>query len=154
MTNIFVFSGLLIFSSCVQKPATNVIAEEALTVWGPVSNYAVLNGDTVYEGGWDTGMKSIEVNGDTVVFDCSHLFHGYYWRWCGDSLFNLDTNVVLIEVNKTISFLDTNFWCLDSFSLIAERTDSSFYLESRFNKGDTVFYQKSYWGLKDYWPID
>ena len=152
--SVFLFTILLVLTNCMQKPKTNEVAEKPVIVGGPVHNFAVLNGDTIHEGGWDTGLKSIKVNGDTVVYDCSHLFHGYYWRWCGDSLFLLDTNVVLNEINQRINFVDSNFWCSTAFSLTTERTDSSFFLSSQFYHGDTIFYQKSHWGLKDYWPID
>ena len=152
--NVFIFIGILFLSSCSQKPEANEVIEEPLIVGGPVHNFAVLNGDTISEGGWDTGLKSININGDTVVYDCSHLFQSYYWRWCDDSLLLLDTNVVLNEINQRINFVDSNFWCSTAFSLTTERTDSSFFLSSQFYHGDTIFYQKSHWGLKDYWPID
>lgn len=152
--NAFVFIGIFFCFSCTQKPEANEIVEEPLIVGGGLLNYAVLNGDTIYEGGWDAGLKSLEVKGDTVVYDCSHLFHGYYWRWCGDSLWLLDTNVVLNEINQKIDYFDSNFWCLTDFSIVAERTDTSFFLNSKFYRGDTIFYQRSHWGVKDYWPID
>ena len=152
--NVLVFIGILFLASCTQNPEVNGAIEEPIIVGGGVRNFAVLNGDTLYEGGWDTGLKSIEVNDDTVIYDCSHLFHGYYWRWCGDSLFELDTNVVLNEVNKKINFADSNFWCLSAFSLTTVRTDSSFSLNSRFKKGDTTFYQSAFYSQFKYWPVD
>ena len=152
--NAFVFIGIFFCFSCTQKPEANEIVEAPLIVGGGLLNYAVLNGDTLYEGGWDTGLKSLEVKGDTVVYDCWHLFHGYFWAWCGDSLWFLDTNVVLTEINQKIHFFDSNFWCLTDFNIVTERTDTSFFLNSEFYRGDTIFYQSSHWGLKDYWPID
>ena len=152
--SVFVFIGIVSVTSCTQKPEAYEVVQNPLIVGGGLHNYAVLNDDTIYEGGWDTELKSIKVNGDTVIYDCSHLFHGYYWRWCGDSLFELDTNVVLNEVNKTINFADSDFWCLTDFNIVTERTDTSFFLSSEFYRGDTIFYQSSHWGLKDYWPID
>lgn len=152
--NVFVFIGMYFCLSCAQNPRASEVVEESLIVGGGLQNYAVLNDDTIYEGGWDTGLKSIKVNGDTVVYDCSHLFHGYYWRWCGDSLWFLDTNVVLNEINQKINYFDSNFWCLTNFSIVAERTDTSFFLSSKFYRGDTIFYQRSHWGVKVYWPID
>ena len=151
---VFVFTGIFFCFSCTQTPETSGIVEEPLIVGGGLLNYAVLNGDTIYEGGWDTELKSIKVNSDTVIYDCSHLFHGYYWRWCGDSLFELDTNVVLNEVNKKINFADSDFWCLSAFSLSTVRTDSSFSLNSRFKKGDTTFYQSAFYSQVKYWPVD
>ena len=152
--SVLVFLGIFFLSNCKQTPEANGIVEEPLIVGGGLLNYAVLNGDTIYEGGWDTGLKSLEVKGDTVVYDCSHLFHGYYWRWCGDSLWLLDTNVVLNEINQKIHYVDSNFWCLTNFNIVVERTDTSFVLNSEFYRGDTIFYQSSHWGLKEYWPID
>ena len=152
--NLFVFLGALLFASCGQNTEANIVADDPFVVGGGVHNYAVLDEDTIYEGGWDTGLKSIKLSGDTVVYDCSHLFHGYYWRWCGDSLWLLDTNVILIEVNRRINHVDSNFWCLSDFKIITERTDTSFQLSSSFYSGDTVFYQSSHWGLKEYWPVD
>ena len=151
---IFLFLGLFFFSSCIHKSKTDFNTEESLIVGGPVHNYAVFNNDTIYEGGWDTGLKSIEIKSDTVVYDCSHLFHSYYWRWCGDSLWLLDTNVILIEINRSINYVDSNFWCLTDFNIEANRTDTSFFLSSSFQNGDTIFYQSSHWGLKEYWPIN
>ena len=152
--NVFVFIGMCFCFSCAPNPETNEVVQEPSIVGGGLQNFAVLNGDTIYQGAWDTGLKSIKINGNTVVYDCSHLFHGYYWRWCGDSLFELDTNVVLNEVNKKINFADSSFWCLSAFSLTTVRTDSSFSLNSRFKKGDTVFYQKSFWRDRYYWLIE
>jgi len=152
--NVLVLIGILFLASCTQNPEVNGAIEEPIIVGGGVRNLAVLNGDTLYEGGWETGLKSIEVNEDTVIYDCSHLFHGYYWRWCGDSLFELDTNVVLNEVNKKINFADSDFWCLSAFSLSTVRTDSSFSLNSRFKKGDTTFYQSAFDSQFKYWPVD
>ena len=153
-STVFLFVGMIFFSSCTQKPKANEVIEEPLIVGGAVRNLAVLNGDTISEGGWDTGLSSIKVNGDTVVYDCSHLFHGYYWRWCGDSLWLLDTNVVLTEINKKIHFFDSDFWCLSAFSLTTLRTDSSFSLNSSFKKGDTTFYQSAYHSQFKYWLVD
>lgn len=147
-------SCLLLFSSCLNESETISLSNESLSIGGPVDNSAVLNNDTVFTGGWDTSIKAIGMIGDSVAFDCSRFFHGIYWRWCGDSLFELDTNIVLYEVNRKISFFDSSFWCLNSFSLLTERTDSSLILNSQFNRGDTTFYQTSYWSDKKYWPID
>ena len=151
---LLIFSGALLLASCAQNTESNIVADDPFVVGGGVRNYAVLDEDTIYEGGWDTGLKSIKLSGDTVVYDCSHLFHGYYWRWCGDSLWLLDTNVFLIEVNRRINHVDSNFWCLSDFKIITERTDTSFQLSSSFYSGDTIFYQSSHWGLKEYWPVD
>ena len=141
-------------SNCVSNSEDFQISQCDLSVGGPVSNYAVFQDDTIYSGQWDTGIRQLHSNGDTVVYECSHLFKSYYWRWCGDSLFELDTNVTLKEVNKRIDFFDTTFWCLDNFHIVTLRTDSTFQLKSEFKSGDTIFYQASYTKRKDYWLIE
>ena len=105
--NVLVLIGILFLASCTQNPEVNGAIEEPIIVGGGVRNLAVLNGDTLYEGGWETGLKSIEVNEDTVIYDCSHLFHGYYWRWCGDSLFELD-------IDHRVSYLLSSLECHES----------------------------------------
>ena len=145
---------LLLFSCQVQPMDENASNQPLINIGGPISNYAVFQDDTIYSGQWDTGVRQIHSNGDTIVYECAHLFHSYYWRWCGDSLFELDTNVTLKEVNKKIDFFDSNFWCLNNFHLVTLRTDSTFQLKSEFNRGDTIFHQSAYTKLNDYWLVE
>ena len=159
-TNLFransVWKWYLIIISVLVANCHNRVSHdtELIFLGGQVGNYAVYRNDTIYSGGWDTSIKPLQTTGDTVVYDCGHLFKSYYWRWCGDSLFELDTNVTLQEVNKRIDFYDSNFWCLDNFHIVTLRTDTTFQLKSKFNRGDTVFHQSAYTKLNDYWSIE
>ena len=56
-----------------------------MVIGGPVSNYAVIENDTLYEGGWDTGLRIHNIQGDTVVYDCLHYFESICTRWCDNA---------------------------------------------------------------------
>ena len=123
-----------------------------MVIGGPVSNYAVIENDTLYEGGWDTGLRIHNIQGDTVVYDCLHYFESICTRWCDNA--HTDSNSFLFEFKNRAEFSVPIFYCLKSFKVYTERTDTSFLMNSQFEIGDTTFYQKSFWRSKNYWPIE